>query len=142
MDCRLTCALSSPSPLPRTGEGAPAGAREIHELICAGVPVRRADNEVRPGIQAVRARLENGTLRVLRGKCPNLLAEAGLYRYDPESKDSETPLKEYDHAMDALRYLVSKLDAGKMARFKKGGAPAEELGDHEAPEVEQAATKK
>jgi hypothetical protein len=130
--------------LPRdvTWYGDPAGAREIRELICAGVPVRKADNDVRPGIQAVRARLENGTLRVLKGACPNLLSEAGLYRYDADSPDSETPMKEYDHAMDALRYLVSKLDAGKMARFKKGGPPPEELADHEAPEVEQPAKKK
>ncbi len=34
-----------------------------------------------PGIAAVRARLEDGALRLLSGRCPNLLAEAGLYRY-------------------------------------------------------------
>jgi hypothetical protein len=130
--------------LPRdvTWYGDPQGAREIRELICAGVPVRKGDNEVRPGIQAVRARLENGTLRVLKGACPNLLAEAGLYRYDPEARDSETPIKEYDHAMDALRYLISKLDSGKMARFKKGGAPPEELPDNEAPEAPEPPRRK
>jgi hypothetical protein len=129
--------------LPRdvTWYGDPNGAREIRELICAGVPVRKGDNEVRPGIQAVRARLENATLRVLKTACPNLLAEAGLYRYDPEARDSETPIKEYD-AMDALRYLISKLDSGKMARFKKGGPPPEELPDHAAPEVAQEQTKR
>jgi hypothetical protein len=130
--------------LPRdvTWYGDPAGAQEIRELICAGVPVRKADNAVRPGLQAVRARLENGTLRVLKGACPNLLAEAGLYRYDPEKKDSEEPMGDYDHAMDALRYLISKLDWGKMARLKKGGPPPEELPDNPAPEVPQTQPRK
>ena len=97
---------------------------------------------MRPGIQAVRARMENGTLRVLKHACPNLVAEAALYRYDPESPDSEEPLGEYDHAMDALRYLVSKLDAGKMARFKKGGPATEELGDHIGPVVTEPPKRK
>jgi len=86
--------------------------------------------------------MENGTLRVLKHACPNLVAEATMYRYNPESPDSETPLGEYDHAMDALRYLVSKVDAGKMARFKKGGPAPEEMGDHVAPEVEQSPKKR
>ena len=120
----------------------PTGAREIMELRCVGLVIRKGDNEECPGIAAVRARLEDGCLRVVAGACPNLLAEAGLYRYDPEARDSETPLKEYDHAMDALRYLVSKLDAGKMARFKKGGPPPAELPDHPAPEIAQPEARK
>jgi hypothetical protein len=117
--------------LPRdvTWYGDPAGARDIKELRCAGFVIRRGDNEQRPGIGAVRARLENGTLRVVQGSCPNLLAEAGLYQYDPEATESETPKKEYDHALDALRYLVSRIDARFMARGRKrpvSGEPAPE----------------
>jgi hypothetical protein len=100
----------------------PEGAREIHELRCAGLTIRRGDNDQRPGIAAVRARLEEGTLRVVAGSCPNLLAEAALYRYDPEAKrKSEVPIKEHDHAPDALRYLISRIDANRMARIRKGG---------------------
>jgi hypothetical protein len=98
----------------------PEGAREIKELRCAGFPVRRADNTRQPGIAAVRSRIETGTLKILEGACPNLLAEAQLYRYDG---DSEEPVKEYDHALDALRYLVSKLDWKKLAQIRKGGPP-------------------
>jgi len=65
-----------------------------------------------------------------------------MYRYNPESPDSETPLGEYDHAMDALRYLVSKLDAGKMARLKKSRPAQEEMGDHVAPDVQEPPSKK
>jgi hypothetical protein len=104
----------------------PEGAREIRELRCAGFTIRRGDNEVRPGIAAVRARLEDGALRVIAGCCPNLLAEAGLYRYDPQATSrSEAPVKEHDHALDALRYLISRTDVRRMARIRKS-APLEE----------------
>src|SRR6266851_1441180 len=108
--------------LPRdvTWYGDPSGAREIMELRCVGVVVCKGDNEKRPGIAAVRARLEDGSLRVVAGSCPNLLAESGLYRYDPEARGkSETPLDEHNHAMDALRYVISRIDARRMARIRK-----------------------
>ena len=65
---------------------------------------------------------------MLAGACPNLLEEAGLYRYDPADKGrSEHPLKEYDHSMDALRYLVTMIDVRRMAKIRKqpsAAAPA------------------
>jgi hypothetical protein len=112
----------------------PEGAREITELHCAGLTIRKGDNAQRPGIAAVRARLENGTLKVMAGACPNLLAEAQLYRYDPETPNAESPLKEHDHALDALRYLISKLDWKKMARMRRGELPE----DAPAPAVPDA----
>ena len=48
----------------------PAGADERCELRCAGFTVRAGDNALRPGIAAVTARLEDGTLRVLAGPLP------------------------------------------------------------------------
>ena len=101
----------------------PEGAREIKELHCAGFTIRKGENPRRPGIAGVRSRLKNGTLKILEGACPNLLAEAQLYRYDPDSGRSEDPVKEHDHALDALRYLISKLDWKKMARMRKGELP-------------------
>ena len=83
----------------------PAGAGDICELRCANFVVRGGDNELRPGIAAVSARISNGTLRVVEGRCPNLLAEAGLYRYSTETDDNrgETPVDEHNHALGALR---------------------------------------
>jgi hypothetical protein len=99
----------------------PAGAGDIAQLCSAGFKVHRGNNDIRLGIAAVRARLENGTLRVLSGACPNLLAEAGLYRYTTETGTvrSETPVDEHNHALGALRYLISKLDARLLARMRK-----------------------
>ncbi len=81
--------------------------------------VRKGINKQDTGIAAVRARLETGRLRVLDAACPNLLAEAELYRYDPEQPGSEKPIKENDHALDALRYLISRLDRSKTALWKR-----------------------
>jgi hypothetical protein len=95
----------------------PSGATERCELVCAGFAVREGSNALRPGIAAVSARLENGTLRVLQGRCPNLVYEAGLYRYSDAvgERQAEVPVDEHNHALAALRYLISKLDERRMA---------------------------
>lgn len=99
----------------------PAGANERAELLCAGFKVRQGKNDLRLGIAAVSARIENATLRVQEGRCPSLLHEAGLYRYGSETDDrrSEAPVDEHNHALAALRYLIATLDAKRMA----GAAP-------------------
>jgi hypothetical protein len=96
----------------------PSGATEIAELTRAGFLVRRGDNAIATGIAAVSARLQAGTLRVVEGCCPNLLAEAGLYRYgdSPTDRRGEVPVDEHNHALAALRYLISRLDARRLAR--------------------------
>lgn len=90
----------------------PSGANEISELRCAGVSVLPGKNALTPGLAAVTSRLEAGTLRAIEGRCPHLLAEAGLYRYDdtPFSRRGETPLDAHNHALAALRYLIYRLD--------------------------------
>jgi hypothetical protein len=87
----------------------------ISELIKAGFKVHLGKNAIEPGIAAVAARIQTGGLRILAGACPNLLAEACLYRYDPE-KNSETPVDEHNHALAALRYLVSRIETSRTAR--------------------------
>ncbi len=99
----------------------PSGAMEIAELRSAGLKVRRADNNIRLGIGAVNARLQSGRLKVLRRRCPNLIREAGLYHYptsDEQSGSVEIPVDAHNHALDALRYLVAKLDARYLARCR------------------------
>jgi hypothetical protein len=103
----------------------PSGATERCELRCAGFVVREGSNALRPGIAAVSARLESGTLRVLEGRCPNLLYEASLYRYSDEvgERQAEVPVDEHNHALAALRYLISKLDERRMAGRRPGPPP-------------------
>ncbi len=91
----------------------PSGANERAEMRRAGFVVCPGKNPVREGIHAIRARLEAGKLRIVAGACPSLLAEAALYRYgaDPAERKAEVPVDEHNHAIAALRYLLSKLDA-------------------------------
>jgi hypothetical protein len=101
----------------------PAGRTEIEEFRAAGLSVRAGDNALRLGIAAVAARLNTGRLRVRRGACPNLLTEASLYRYPAagEADRGEDPLDRDNHALAALRYLVSRLDARFLARLRRPG---------------------
>jgi hypothetical protein len=81
---------------------------------------------------AVSAPCETGTIRTGRLKvcghrCPNLLAEAKLYRYPSPHERAvvgECPIDENNHALGALRYLISRLDARFIAKLR-GKAPAE-----------------
>jgi hypothetical protein len=103
----------------------PAGRTEIEELRASGLVVRRGDNDIRPGIAAVAARLRTGRLKVRRDTCPNLIAEARLYRYPTAAERAlrgENPVDEHNHALGALRYLISRLDAHFIARLRKRGA--------------------
>jgi len=108
----------------------PAGATEKAELRHAGLVVRKGNNDIQAGIAAVTARLRTGRLKVHRPSCPNLLAEAKLYRYPQTPRGeatSEIPIDAHNHALAALRYLVSRVDAGVIARFRRrGGAESEE----------------
>ena len=78
----------------------------------AGIRIRPADNDIALGIERVRKRLRNGTIQI-SSACRNLVEEAAMYRYkDSEDKlgADDAPVKDNDHAMDALRYLVAGLD--------------------------------
>jgi hypothetical protein len=106
----------------------PAGATEIAELRAGGLAVRRSDNDIRLGIAAVSARLRTGRLKVLGRACPNLLAEARLYRYPTAAERAlcgENPVDEHNHALAALRYLISRLDARFIARLRRRPVPEE-----------------
>jgi hypothetical protein len=108
----------------------PAGAAEIAQLRVADFKVLKGKNDIRSGIAAVMARLQTGRLRVHEQRCPNLLAEARLYRYPSQSELAtlgENPVDQDNHALAALRYLVSRLDPHYLARYRRGASlPADE----------------
>jgi Terminase large subunit, T4likevirus-type, N-terminal/Terminase RNaseH-like domain len=113
----------------------PAGATEIAELRTAGLLVRKGDSSpgaLRLGIAAVTARIATGRLKIARAGCPNLIAEAQLYRYpsgQEPGQGSENPLDAHNHALAALRYLVSRLDERFIARLR-GRTPVESHGQN------------
>lgn len=77
-----------------------------------GIPAVPAYKAIVAGIAAVAQRLRTGRLKVHRS-CVDLIAEANTYRYPTEEEKKivgENPIKGADHALDALRYMVSGID--------------------------------
>ncbi len=66
-----------------------------------GLNVQPADNAVEAGLYAVWERLSTGRLKVFN-TCTSLLDEYRIYRRDEKGRI----VKDNDHIMDALRYLV------------------------------------
>lgn len=66
-----------------------------------------AENEVVDGIRLVSTFLGEGTMKICR-KCTNLIQEFQSYVWDAKSAKTgvDKPLKENDHALDALRYAL------------------------------------
>lgn len=70
--------------------------------------IRQADNEVLRGISLVSSIISNDSFRVLR-KCKYTVEELASYRWDEkrQQKGEDVPLKDHDHCLDALRYIVN-----------------------------------
>jgi PBSX family phage terminase large subunit len=87
---------------------------KAHDIFTAA-----ANKEVIAGIKAVQSRLMvkgDGKPRIyVFSTCRELIKEFGLYEWD-ESKEGkaekEEPRKLNDHGMDALRYMVMRIDRG------------------------------
>jgi PBSX family phage terminase large subunit len=78
---------------------------ELDELGLPTVPAIKHDREA--SIDCVNRRFRENKLFIVGDACPRLMLELPYYTWQ-EGKDE--PIKENDHAMDALRYLVGGLD--------------------------------
>lgn len=66
--------------------------------------VRGAVNDVLPGIQTTAEMIASGKVKI-HESCEDAIREFGLYRWD-EKAESDRVVKENDHAMDEIRYMV------------------------------------
>lgn len=78
------------------------GAQLLQMYQDLGLSLDPADNGVETGLYAVWERLSTGRMKVF-STLQNWLAEYRLYRRDEKGKI----VKEFDHLMDATRYLVN-----------------------------------
>lgn len=85
----------------------PSASALITEIRRKGYHVRRADNDVKEGIDDVSTMLANQLLAFC-DCCVNTIGEFGIYSWDEKASErgEDAPLKENDHAMDAIRYFV------------------------------------
>jgi len=85
----------------------PSAASFRAELSRHNIHVADTDNDVYEGILCLTNALKEGTLEI-SPNCPNLVREMQSYVWDPKAskRGYDEPLKQNDHACDALRYAV------------------------------------
>ena len=76
--------------------------------------VKKAVNDVLPGIMTTARYLQDGTIKI-HLSCEDAIREFGLYRWDEESTE-DRPIKENDHAMDDIRYFVMTILRHKVGK--------------------------
>lgn len=86
----------------------PAEPDRIEEMRKAGLNIREVSKDVEAGIQAVRELFKSNRL-FIHSSCVNLITEFETYSYPdkkPDKNEFEAPIKENDHGMDAIRYVL------------------------------------
>jgi len=86
----------------------PSAAAFKEELRRRKIHVVDANNEVEDGIQIMTSEMKRGVLSV-SSECPNLIREIEGYVWDNKSAERgyDAPVKQADHALDAVRYCVA-----------------------------------
>ncbi len=90
----------------------------------AGLSVRDRRLQTQVGLGLIRARLEpagGGPPGLLvHPRCARLIESMERYHYDPKNPESLIPVKDgFDHAVDALRYMIVNLDRPGRAAFAR-----------------------
>lgn len=85
----------------------PSAASFAAELRMRGFYVIDADNEVLDGIRMTSTMMARKMLHVHRTNCPHWQDEVGVYAWDEDAalRGKEQPIKQFDHVMDAGRYI-------------------------------------
>jgi len=78
------------------------------ELRRRGLHVVHANNKVEDGIQLMTSEMKKGNL-VVCSECINTIREIESYVWDSRSADKgwDEPLKQFDHSVDSLRYIIA-----------------------------------
>lgn len=98
----------------------PSAASFITELNKRGFTVIQADNDVEDGIRLV-ATLLNTERLAFSQSCKNTIMEFASYIWDPKAAErgEDKPIKQHDHAMDAMRYFCYTILNNKAVRVRK-----------------------
>lgn len=86
----------------------PAEPDRNEEARRAGLNVREVSKDIEAGINCVQELLKQGRIHV-HSSCVNLIQEFETYSYPdkkPNQNEYENPIKENDHALDNIRYVL------------------------------------
>ena len=86
----------------------PSAASFIEALRRDGWTVRKADNRVPEGIRRTAEALKDGQIVICKG-CEAAAREFAMYRWEDDGARDRVR-KEFDHAMDDIRYFVMSLE--------------------------------
>ena len=97
----------------------PSAASFIAALRQAGYPVLKAKNDVEDGIRLVGTLLNQEKI-VFSAACVNTIKEFASYIWDAKAADrgEDAPIKQHDHAMDAVRYFCYMVLNNQRAKIK------------------------
>lgn len=97
----------------------PSAASFITELRKRGIKFLKAKNDVEDGIRLVGTMLNLGRI-IFADCCENTIKEFASYIWDAKAAErgEDKPVKEHDHAMDAVRYFVYTVLNRNTARIK------------------------
>lgn len=90
----------------------PSAASFIEALRREGLNVIKAENDVLSGIRLTADLLKSRRLVICRG-CEDAIREFSLYSWDDSKLGQDAPIKQWDHAMDDIRYFASTVAAPK-----------------------------
>ena len=88
----------------------PSAASFLEVLRREGWNVRKAENDVLSGIRRTADALKTGRI-VICPACQDAIREFGSYCWDLSAGDRDKVRKEFDHAMDEIRYFVATVAA-------------------------------
>lgn len=96
----------------------PSAASFIAELRKRGFVVRKANNDVLAGIHYVGNLLNLSQIGIYQ-ECVNTIKEFASYTWDEKAveRGEDKPVKQYDHAMDAVRYYCYTIGVGSNFSF-------------------------
>ena len=87
----------------------PSAIQCLNDKSIEVVEVVKNKDSIPNGIDRIRTLFKTGKLRIHKS-CVNLINELETYAYPekkPDSNEYENPIKEHDHAIDALRYALN-----------------------------------
>ena len=97
----------------------PSAASFLEVLRREGWPVRKAKNEVLSGIRLTADALKTGRV-VICSPCADAIREFGSYCWDLSDGDKDRVKKQFDHAMDEIRYFVATVVRPESGGFWAG----------------------
>lgn len=84
----------------------PSAASFIEALRREGLNVLKADNDVLSGIRLTADLLKSGKIVICKD-CTDAIREFSLYSWDEKREGKDAPIKQFDHAMDDIRYFAT-----------------------------------